>query len=77
MYIYKLYILTLYFYKCRYEMTELRKRQDNDVGFVDSNVVFKHPDPPLPGWKAGLEKNLMRFLVNQQNKDILFPYNFK
>ena len=45
MYIYKLYILTLYFYICRYEMTELRKRQDNDVGFVDPNVVFKHPDP--------------------------------
>ena len=57
-------------------MTELRKRQDNDVGFIDPNVVFKHPDPP-PGWKAELEKNLMRFLVNQQNKDILFPYNFK
>ena len=36
-------------------MTELRKRQDNDVGFVDPNVVFKHPDPPPPGWKAGLE----------------------
>ena len=54
MYIYKLYILTL------------RKRQDNDVGFVDPNVVFKHPDPP-PGWKAELEKNIMRF----------FPYNFK
>ena len=27
-------------------MTELRKRKDNDVGFVDPNVVFKHPDPP-------------------------------
>ena len=57
-------------------MTELRKRQDNDVGFVDLIVVFKHPDP-LPGWIAELKKNLMRFLVNQQNKDILFPYNFK
>ena len=45
MYIYKLYILTLYFYICRYEMTELRKRKDNDVGFVDPNVVFKHPNP--------------------------------
>jgi len=57
-------------------MTELRKRKDNDVGFVDPNVLFKHPNP-LPEWKAELEKNLMRFLVNQQNKDILFPYNFK
>ena len=76
MYIYKLYILTLYFYICRYEMTELRKRKDNDVGFIDPNVVFKHPNPP-PEWKAELKKNLMRFLVNQQNKDILFPYNFK
>ena len=57
-------------------MTELRKRQDNDVSFVDPKVIFKHPDPP-PGWKAELEKNLMRFLVNQQNKDILFPCNFK
>ena len=46
MYIYKLYILTLYFYICRYEMTELRKRKDNDVGFVDPNVVFKHPKSP-------------------------------
>ena len=27
-------------------MTELRKRKDNDVGFVDPNVVFKHPNPP-------------------------------
>ena len=33
MYIYKLYILTLYFYICRYEMIELRKRKDNDVSF--------------------------------------------
>ena len=57
-------------------MTELRKRKDNHVGFVDPNVLFKHPNPP-PEWKAKLEKNLMRFLVNQQNKDILFPYNFK
>ena len=58
-------------------MTKLRKRQDNDVCFVDPKVVFKHPDPPPPGRKARLEKNLMRFLVNQKNKDILFPYNFK
>ena len=27
-------------------MTELRKRKDNDVGFIDPNVVFKHLDPP-------------------------------
>ena len=27
-------------------MTELRKRKDNDVGFVDPYVVFKHPNPP-------------------------------
>ena len=27
-------------------MTELRKRKDNDVGFVDPNVLFKHPNPP-------------------------------
>ena len=53
-------------------MTELRKRKDNDIGFVDPNAVLKHPNPP-PQWKAELEKNLMRFLVNQQNKDILFP----
>ena len=57
-------------------MTKLRKRKDNDVSFVDPNVLFKHPNPP-PEWKAKLEKNLMRFLVNQQNKDILLPYNFK
>ena len=49
MYIDKLYILTLYFYICRYEMTELRKRKDNDVGFIDPNVVFKHPNPRLNG----------------------------
>ena len=30
-------------------MTELRKRKDNNVGFVDPNVVFKHPDPRLDG----------------------------
>ena len=57
-------------------MIELRKRKDNDVDFIDPNVVFKHPNP-LPQWKAELQKNLMRFLVNQQNKNILFPYNFK
>ena len=42
-------MLTLYFYICIYEMTELRKRKNNDVGFVDPNVVFKHPDPRLNG----------------------------
>ena len=26
-------------------MTELRKRKDNDVGFVDPYVVYKHPNP--------------------------------
>ena len=36
-------------------MIELRKRKDNDVGFVDLNVLFKHPNPP-PEWKAELEK---------------------
>ena len=39
-------------------MTELRKRKDNDVGFVDPNVIFKHSNPP-PQCKAELEKNLM------------------
>jgi hypothetical protein len=28
-------------------MTELRKRKDNDVGFVDLNVLYKHPNPHL------------------------------
>ena len=41
-------------------MIELRKRKDNDVGFVDPNVVFKHPNPP-PESKAKLPKNLMTF----------------
>ena len=41
-------------------MTELRKRKDNDVGFVDPNVLFKHPNSQ-PKWKAELKKNLMRF----------------
>jgi hypothetical protein len=27
-------------------MIELRKRKDNDVGFVDPYVVYKHPNPP-------------------------------
>ena len=49
MYIYKLYILTLYFYIYRYEMTELRKRKDNNVDFIDPNVIFKHPHPRLNG----------------------------
>ena len=39
-------------------MTELRKTKDNDVGFIDPNVVFKHPNHP-PQWKAKLEKNLI------------------
>ena len=42
-------------------MTQLRKRKDNNVGFVDLNVIFKHPNPP-PQWKAEPEKNLMRLL---------------
>ena len=53
-------------------MTELRKRKDNDVGFIDPNVLFKHPNPP-PEWKAELEKNLMRFLVNQQKRTCSSP----
>ena len=38
-------------------MTELRKRKDNDVGFVDPNILFKHPNPPSK-WKVELEKIL-------------------
>ena len=30
-------------------MAELRKRNNNDVGFIDPNVVFKHPEPRLNG----------------------------
>jgi hypothetical protein len=36
-------------------MTELRKRKDNDVGFVDPNVLYKHPNPP-PDYKPQPEK---------------------
>ena len=36
-------------------MTELRKRKDNDIGFIDANVVFKHPNPRLNG-KLNLRK---------------------
>jgi len=58
-------------------MRELRKRNDNNIGFVDPYVVYKHPNPPHD-YKPEREKNLMMFLVNQRNKkDILFPYNFK
>ena len=58
-------------------MTELRKRKDNDVGFVDPYVVFKHPNPPKD-YKPEPERNLMNFLVNQRDKkEIFFPYNFK
>ena len=58
-------------------MIELRKRKDNDVGFVDPYVVYKHPNPPKD-YKPQPERNLMNFLVNQRDKkEILFPYNFK
>jgi hypothetical protein len=54
----------------------LEKRKDNDVGFVDPNVLYKHPNLP-PNYKPTW-KNLMNFLVNQRDKkEILFPYNFK
>jgi hypothetical protein len=58
-------------------MVELRKRNDNNVVFVDPYVVYKYPNPPRD-YKPEQEKNLMMFLVDQCNKkDILFPYNFK
>ena len=57
-------------------MTELRKRKDNDVGFVDPYVVYKHLNP-LKDYKPQPERNLMNFIVNQCDKEILFPYNFK
>ena len=69
-------------------MTELRKRKDNDVGFVDPYVVYKQPNPPKD-YKPQPERNLINFLVNQHDKkeilfpcqhdkkEILFPCNFK
>jgi hypothetical protein len=55
-------------------MTERKKKGCNEVGFVDPNIVFKDPVTPKPE----SESNLMKFLVNQRQKqDILFPYNFK
>ena len=53
------------------------EREDNDVGFVDPYVIYKHPNPPKD-YKPQPERNLMNFLVNQRDKkEILFPYNFK
>ena len=57
-------------------MVELRKRNDNNVGFVEPYVVYKYPQPPRD-YKPEQEKNILIFLVNQHNKDMLFPYNFK
>jgi len=58
-------------------MRELRSRNDNIVGFVDPYVIFKDPNPTAT-LMNDMCMNLMRFLVNQQEKrTILFLYNFK
>ena len=59
-------------------MTERRKKDCNEIGFVDPRIVFKDLVTPKPNWKSESESNVMNFLVNQRHKkDILFPYNFK
>ena len=50
-------------------MRELRIRNDNSIGFVDSYIIFKAPQAM---WTASHETevctNLMRFFVNQKEK---------
>jgi len=60
-------------------MRELRNKNDNSIGFVDSYIVFKAPQAVwTPSHEIEVYINLMRFFVNQKEKQkILFPYNFE
>ena len=57
---------------------DLRVKNDKEIGFVDSYVVFKDMKTMYVLWRTQTERNLWRFLINQKDKRyILFPYNFK
>ena len=61
-------------------MRELRIRNDNSIGFVDPYIVFKAPQTVwTTSYETELYTNLMRFFVNQKEKQkkILFPFNFE
>jgi len=60
-------------------MRGLRIKNDNSIGFVDPYIVFKAPQVVwTASYKTEVCTNLMRFFVNQKEKQkILFPYNFE
>ena len=60
---------------CRLKITELKKRQIGDIGFINTNLI----DATKVKYHAeNTEASLLRSLVINENKDkILFPYNFK
>jgi len=66
-------------YICRHQIRELRSKNDNNIGFVDPYIVFKAPQAVwTASYKTEVCTNLMRFFVNQKEKQkILFPYNFE
>ena len=59
-------------------MGELRIRNDNSIGFVNPYIVFKAPQVWTADHETEVCTNLMRFFVNQKEKQkILFPFNFE
>ena len=60
---------------CRLKIAELKKRQIDDIGFINTNLIDAYT---VEKDAKEDEANLLRSLVLNQNKDIiLFPYNFK
>ena len=60
---------------CRLKITEMKKRQIVDIGFINTNLIDEYT---VKFQAKEAEANLLKSLVITQNKDkILFPYNFK
>jgi hypothetical protein len=74
MYVFVITMLTM----CKHMMIELRLKQDDRIGFIDSYVVYKDTKTkdPFNLKIKEIDKNLRRFFYNQRHKElILFPYN--
>ena len=64
---------------CRLKITELKKRQIGDIGFINTNLIDAYMvEFQVKKSAKDAEANLLKSLLINQNKDlILFPYNFK
>jgi hypothetical protein len=58
-------------------MLQLKEAEQTDVGFVDSDLIFKDIHTKIEHWVPETENNLFRFFDAYLNKEIvLFPYGF-